>query len=66
MMASNGVPGLSTVHLYYEDTEQFTCEARLLKQEDAASKDKNSQFALILDRTVMHPQGGEPSYFVPS
>lgn len=58
-MASNGAPDLSTVHLYYEDTEQFTCEARLLKQEDVVSKDKSPQFALILDRTVMHPQGGE-------
>ena len=46
--------GLSTVHLYYEDTEQFSCEAKVLAEEQL----ENSDLCLVLDRTVMHPQGG--------
>lgn len=49
---------LKTVHLYYNDTEQFTCEARLLKLEESTSKQGEPTLSLILDRTVMHPQGG--------
>ena len=58
-MASDGAAALSTVHLYYDDTELFTCEAKLLQQEEAATKGKGAHLSLILDRTVMHPQGGE-------
>lgn len=48
---------LSTVHLYYEDTALFTCEAKVVRVEEVEGKD-GKQLCLILDRTVMHPQGG--------
>lgn len=51
---------LKTVHLYYDDTEMFTCEAILAGHEEIPSKDGGKQLCLILDKTVMHPQGGEP------
>ena len=51
---------VSTVHLYYGDTALFTCEAKILQQEELEPKDgvDGKQFCLVLDRTVMHPQGG--------
>ena len=49
---------LKTAHLYYDDTALFTCEASVLKQEELEGKDGTKQLCLILDRTVMHPQGG--------
>lgn len=57
MATSSG--DLSTVHLYYDDTEQFTCEAKVIAQEELEKKDGGKQLCLILDRTVMHPQGGK-------
>lgn len=50
---------LRTTHLYYDDTELFSCEARVLAQEELEGKGGEKQLCLILDRTVMHPQGGE-------
>ena len=47
----------STDHLYYEDTALFTCEAKLLRQVELEGKD-GKELCLVLDRTVMHPQGG--------
>ncbi len=46
---------LLTQHLYYDDTELFSSVGRIVSQY-AASKD--SQEVLVLDQTVMHPQGG--------
>lgn len=48
---------LSTDHLYYEDTSLFTCEAKILQQVEVEGKG-GKELCLILDRTVMHPQGG--------
>ena len=52
---------LSTVHLYYEDTEQFSCEAKVVAQLELEKKDGSKELCLVLDRTVMHPQGGRAS-----
>ena len=57
------VPG--TVHLYYEDTSLFTCEAKILLQEELEAKDGEKHISLILDRTVMHPQGGMSMQYQP-
>ncbi len=51
-------PDLSTLHLYYEDTELFSCEAKVIGQEEIVGKTGERQICLVLDRTVMHPQGG--------
>ncbi len=49
---------LTTEHLYYGDTERFTCEGKVIAVEEVPLKDGSLSTALILDRTVMHPQGG--------
>ena len=50
---------LRTVHLYYDDTENFTCEGcKVLVQDEVVRKDGEQTFGLVLDTTVMHPQGG--------
>ena len=59
MASAPGEPSLSTVHLYYDDTELFTCEGKVIGQEEVTTKDGKKQLCLILDRTVMHPQGGK-------
>ena len=48
---------LSTEHLYFDDTELFSCTARLSRQwETEVNGEKRT--VLVLERTVMHPQGG--------
>ena len=49
---------LSTEHLYYHDTELFTCEGKVIAEEEVALKDGSQSLGIVLDRTVMHPQGG--------
>ena len=48
---------LSTEHLYYDDTELFSCTARVSRQWET-EVDGEKRTVLVLDRTVMHPQGG--------
>ena len=48
---------LRTEHLYYDDTELFSCTAHVTTQwETEVNGEKRT--ILVLDRTVMHPQGG--------
>ncbi len=47
---------LVTQHLYYDDTELFSCTGRVIAQYAAAQEGRD---VIILDRTVLHPQGGE-------
>lgn len=54
---------LNTIHLYYDDTEQFTCEASVIGKE-TVTKDGKKEECLILNRTVMHPQGGQLSWLL--
>ena len=60
VMASD-LEDLKTDHLYYADTALFTCEAKVLRQEELEAARDGRQISLILDRTVMHPQGGNSS-----
>ncbi len=55
--ASAGKDVLSTVHLYYSDTELFSNTARVIAVYDAEGKN-GKQLVLVTDQTVMHPQGG--------
>ena len=48
---------LSTVHLYYDDTELFSNTSKLTAELEIESNGEK-QLVLVLDRTVMHPQGG--------
>lgn len=69
-MAAAGVPlqagadSLVTKHLYYDDTELFSCTGTVvaqyeLKEESkSGARDDQQQHTLVLDETVMHPQGG--------
>lgn len=48
----------STIHLYYDDTYQFSCRGNVLGiYETQVNGEKRS--VVVLDQTVMHPQGGE-------
>ena len=49
--------GLSTNHLYYSDTYLFSCSGKLLNQSE---REQNGETltVIVLDQTVMHPQGG--------
>jgi len=58
-MAASFDMDLSTAHLYYGDTELFTSEGKLIAEEEVPLKDGGVSTSLILDRTVMHPQGGK-------
>ena len=49
--------GLSTEHLYYDDTEQYTNTAHVTGEWDTEMNGEKLT-SLVLDRTVMHPQGG--------
>ena len=55
---ANRSSSLSTAHLYYDDTYRFSNPARVVAIEEAESNGVKLT-ALVLDRTVMHPQGGE-------
>lgn len=63
MAAVSALPAIAassllTQHLYYDDTELFSSVGRVISQY-AATKD--GQEVLVLDQTVMHPQGGTVS-----
>ena len=49
---------LSTIHLYYKDTYLFTNTAKVLSVSDA-DVDGKIRTTVVLDQTVMHPQGGQ-------
>lgn len=50
---------LVTKHLYYDDTELFSCTGRVIAQYAGAQEGRE---VIVLDRTVMHPQGGETEF----
>ena len=49
---------LSTVHLYYNDTELFSNTARITAIREADTDNGEKRIVLVTDETVMHPQGG--------
>ena len=55
---ANGSSGLVTAHLYYDDTYRFSNFGRVVAIEEAELNGAKLT-ALVLDQTVMHPQGGE-------
>lgn len=60
------VDSLVTKHLYYDNTELFSCTGTVIaqyapKQEGARD---SQQVVLVLDETVMHPQGGRSTLTV--
>ena len=48
---------LSTTHLYYADTELFSNTAKVIG-EHSVEVNGSQLLAIVLDQTVMHPQGG--------
>ena len=57
---SQGAAALSTVHLYYEDTELFSNTAKVIAVREADPEVEGERIvALVTDETVMHPQGGK-------
>ena len=48
--------GLQTEHLYYRDTYNFSCEAKVLLIKDVDLEKRTK--LVVTDRTVLHPQGG--------
>ena len=48
---------LNTEHLYYEDTELYTNTGHVTGQWDTEMNGEKRK-CIVLDRTVMHPQGG--------
>lgn len=48
---------LATIHLYYDDTELFSSTSTLTAVLELETNGEK-QIALVLDKTVMHPQGG--------
>ena len=54
-------PLLSTSHLYYTDTYLFSCTAKVLAVQETMFND-TMYTTVILDQTVMHPQGGNDNY----
>lgn len=58
--SSQGAAALSTVHLYYEDTELFSNTAKVIAVREADPEVEGEKVvALVTDETVMHPQGGK-------
>ena len=55
---SQGAGPLSTVHLYYADTELFSHTARVIAIREAEVNGEKL-VAIVTDETVMHPQGGK-------
>ena len=47
---------LQTEHLYYGDTYNFSCEAKVLLIKDVDLEQGTK--VIVTDRTVLHPQGG--------
>ena len=57
---SQGAVALSTVHLYYEDTELFSNTAKVIAVREADPEVEGERLVvLVTDETVMHPQGGK-------
>lgn len=48
---------MNTTHLYYADTELFSNSAKVIG-EYSVEISGNQLLAIVLDQTVMHPQGG--------
>ena len=48
---------LTTEHLYYEDTELYSSTGRVIGQWETEMNGEK-RVCLVLDRTIMHPQGG--------
>ena len=46
---------LCTDHLYYNDTYLFSCESEVLL---VMEQEESGKCVIILNKTVMHPQGG--------
>lgn len=57
MASEERAEALTTVHLYYDDTELFSCTAHVTGQWETEI-DGNKRTVLVLDQTIMHPQGG--------
>jgi len=61
---SNGVKDdFVTEHLYYTDTELCECKGKVIGARLIEFQGE-SRNAIILDQTVMHPQGGEDTVLV--
>ena len=52
---------LNTTHLYYTDTELFSNTAKVIG-EHSVEVNGHQLSAIVLDQTVMHPQGGIITY----
>lgn len=50
---------LHTERLYYDDTELYSCTARVTATRDKEANENNGLCAVVTDATVMHPQGGK-------
>lgn len=58
--SERAVGALSTTHLYYTDTELFSNTAKVIG-EHSVEVNGSPVLAVVLDQTVMHPQGGRCS-----
>ena len=56
--AATCASALNTTHLYYTDTELFSNNAKVI-DEHAVEVNGSQLSAVVLDQTVMHPQGGK-------
>ena len=57
----SGGRALSTNHLYYANTELFSNSAKVIG-EHTVEVNGSQMTAVVLDETVMHPQGGMSTY----
>lgn len=55
--SQSSAESLSTEHLYYDDTELYTNTGHVTAEWDTEMNGEK-QISLVLDQTVMHPQGG--------
>lgn len=55
--SGSSAESLSTEHLYYDDTELYTNTGRVTAEWETETNGEK-MISLVLDRTVMHPQGG--------
>ena len=60
-MASKEISPLNTTHLYYADTELLSNTAEVIG-EYSVEINGSQLLAIVLDQTVMHPQGGTSWY----
>ena len=51
----------TTIHLYYDDTYLFSSMGKVLGIYDIQFNGENKD-VVVLDQTVMHPQGGQFVY----